>query len=132
MGILSARKGASTVKDYVEWLYALLHTGSQGHFESANYRKVPYPYEATFDTTNTGVRVDSAIFCGHNPYLVACKATNVELIDPEGDEPSLRWVTPSRLICDPESLRVADKIPGVVRQAPIHLPIQDHTIDREG
>jgi hypothetical protein len=127
IGILSARKSANTVREYVGWLYALLHTSPRGHFDSANYKKVPYPCEATFMTTNTGVPVDSRIICGDNPYIAACRAINVTLIDPDGDKPSLQWITPEILICDPQSRHIIEKKPGVMRKGPIHLPIRTTT-----
>ena len=55
VGILSARKSASTVKDYIEWLYGLLHYSPDVHFELANYNGQWKPYEAEYFTTNTGI-----------------------------------------------------------------------------
>ena len=127
IGILSSRKSANSVRKNVEWLYALLYTPPQGHFDSASYTKILHTEKVTFHATNTGVKIFTIMFCGSDPVLVACRATDVELIDSNVDGPSLRWVTPCTIIYDPRSGDIIGKKPGVVRQAPINLPIRNST-----
>jgi hypothetical protein len=69
IAVLSARKSGKTVKEYIEWLYALLNCGPSEHFSLAKYNNPTNPYEAVFTRTNTGVPVDNLMFCGHNPFL---------------------------------------------------------------
>jgi hypothetical protein len=130
IGILSARKGADTAKEYVEWLYALLHYGPTEHLGLAKYRKPFNPYEAQFITTNTGVPVCNTIMCGHNPFLVARLAKNLSLIDEDGDQPMLKWTNPDRLVCDRDTRRIIEKVPGGTYQAPIHLPLGSYSTRR--
>lgn len=121
VGILSARKSAKKIKEYVEWLYALLHCGPSTHFDCAKYYKPINPYEAEYDRTNTGVPVSSTLRCGDNPYLVARLAKDVVLTG-EGEEPVLMWTNPDRLVCDQQTRRIVEKVPGGKYQAPVHLP----------
>ncbi len=59
IGVLTARKSAATVKDYVEWLYALLHYGPDGHLAFATYTKRAIPCQAEYWTTNTGAPMNA-------------------------------------------------------------------------
>jgi hypothetical protein len=77
IGILSARKSGQTIKEYVEWLYALLHYHPGDHLALSRYNNPTVVYEANFMTTNTGVPVDSTMTCGDNPFLVARRAKNI-------------------------------------------------------
>ena len=123
IGILSARKGSDAAKEYVEWLYALLHYGPAEHMGIAKYQKPFNPYEAQFMTTNTGVPVLHTITCGHNPYLVARLAKDVSLIDADGEQPILKWTNPDMPVCDKNTRRVIDRLPGGTHEAPVHLPL---------
>jgi hypothetical protein len=123
VGVLSARKSGKTVKEYVEWLYALLNYGPIEHLDLAKYRDPTNPYEAEFTRTNTGVPVESLMFCGHNPFLVARLGKNLELIDADGSS-VLIWTNPDRLVCDERTLHVKEKVPGAICQAPVHLPLR--------
>lgn len=123
IGIVSARKGASTVREYVEWLYALLNYGPREHLDLARYNNSFKPYQAQYWTTNTRVPVQSLMVCGHNPYLEARLATNVVLVDPDGEQPILEWIEPQRIVCDRETGRVIEKVPGKLSRAPVRLPL---------
>ena len=123
IGVLSARKSASAAKEYVEWLYALIHYGPEEHLGLAKYMKPINPYEAQFMTTNTGVPVIHTFICGHNPYLVARLAKNVTLIKADSKQPMLIWTNPDMPVCDKNTQRVIDKLPGGTREAPVHLPL---------
>src|SRR5665213_232446 len=98
IGVLSGRKSGSTVKDYVEWLYALLHYSPEEQLNLVRYNRPYKPYEAEYWKTNTGVPMESRMTCGHNPWLEARLATNVRLIDPDGEHPVLEWTEPDRLV----------------------------------
>jgi hypothetical protein len=124
IAVLSARKSGKTVKEYVEWLHALLNYGLGEHLGMAKYHNPTNPYEAEFTRTNTGVPVENLMFCGHNPYLVARLAKDIQVVDPEGDEPILKWTDPDRLVCDEQTLHVKGKIPGASCQAPVHMPLR--------
>jgi hypothetical protein len=124
IGILSARKSAKTIKDYVEWLYALLNYSPTEHIDFSNYQKPSVPYKAEFWRTNTGIPMDSLMLCGHNPYLVARLAKNVALIDADGKQPVLKWTQPDRLVFDKDTRQIVEKIPGLTLQAPVHLPLR--------
>jgi hypothetical protein len=123
IAILSGRKGGRTVKEYVEWLFALLNCGPAEHFFLANRGSSANPFQATFSTTNTGASVENMMFCGHNPFLVARLARDIQMIDPSSEEPILKWTDPDRLICDKESLHIKEKIPGKRCEAPVRLPL---------
>lgn len=123
VGILSARKGSDTAREYVEWLYALLHYGPAEHIGLANYRKSANSYKAQFMTTNTGVPVLHTITCGHNPYLVARLARDVSLVDAHGERTKLKWTNPDMPVCDKATRRVSGNIPGRTYEAPVHLPL---------
>src|ERR1019366_6053138 len=121
VGIISARKSASTIKEYIEWLYALLHYEPDRHLDLAKYKKQPNPYDAQYHTTNTGIPVGTTIRCGDNPFLVARLAKNVALTDSDGEEPVLKWTEPDRLVCDEHTPGlIVEKIPGVACPAPVH------------
>jgi hypothetical protein len=124
VGILSARKSENVVKQHVEWLYALLHYGPAEHVSLAQYNSPSNPYEAQFMTTNTGVPVQNTMMCGHNPYLVARLAKNVTLIDSDSDQPRLKWANPDRIVCDTDTLRVIERVPGGTCEAPVRLPLR--------
>ena len=124
VGILSARKSPRKIKEYIEWLYALLHSSPSTHFEMAKYSSPVTPCEAEFDQTNTGIPVADTIRCGYNPYLVARLAKSVALVDADSEQPILRWTEPCRLVCDPRSPhQIVEKITGMATQARVHLPL---------
>jgi len=122
VGLLSARKSAKSVKEYVEWLYALLNYEAEGHFALARYNSPYIPYKAQYWTTNTGVPVQSLMHCGHNPFLTACLAKNISLNSGDNIATYLQWTLPDRIECDPKTLMIKQKIPGRVCQAPVSLP----------
>jgi hypothetical protein len=124
IGVLSARKTAKEIKGYIEWLYALLSYHPEDHLQFARYTKPVIPCEAERFTTNTGVPMDSGMRCGDNPYLVACYAKDLVLVEEDGDSHRLKWTMPDRLVCDPQSLLVVEKIAGVKCEAPIRLPLR--------
>jgi hypothetical protein len=104
IGILSSRKSAKNIKAHLEWFYALLHSTPSEHLNFARYINPEVPYEAEYGTTNTGIPVDYVVRCGHNPYLVACRAKkNASLIDVSGNASVLKWTNPDRLICDEQT-----------------------------
>jgi hypothetical protein len=125
VALLSARKSGRAVKEFVEWLYALLYYGPAEHFSLARYRNPATIYEAVFATTNTGVPVDSMMMCGHNPFLVARLAKKVELFDRDGEQPYLEWVNPDRLVCDERTRQVIERVPGATCRASFQLPLTD-------
>jgi hypothetical protein len=128
IGILSARKADKRVKEYVEWLYALLHCYPDQHLGFARYIDPIIPHEAEYDKTNTGVPVSSLMRCGDNPYLVARLAKNVTLVDEDRSGRILKWTNPARLVCDTKwPHHIVEKVPGAKCQAPIHLPLLIHT-----
>jgi hypothetical protein len=124
IGVLSARKSSREIKTFVEWLYALLSYYPGEHLRIAHYTKPLVLYEAQFFTTNTGVPVDSGQTCGHNPFLVACRAKNLVLVGEDGDKQVLKWTGPDQLVCDLQTLHVIERIPGKEREAPIRLPLR--------
>jgi hypothetical protein len=130
IGILSSRKSAKEIKGYLEWLYALLHSSPNAHLTLARYTHPEMPHEAEYEQTNTGIRVDSLMRCGHNPYLVACRARNVSLIDVSESASVLKWTNPDTLICDKQTPPNIEKIPGAKCEAPIHLPLPIVNCDR--
>lgn len=121
--MLSARKSADAVRQYVEWLYALLNYGASEHLALARYNRPFNPYKAKFLKTNTGVLMQSTIMCGHNRYLVTRFARDVELIGSD-DGTTLRWTEPDRYHCDPRTRDVDKVIPGEQCQAAVQLPLQ--------
>lgn len=124
VGVLSARKSGRAVKEYVEWLYALLHYVPQEHLQFAGYTKPTLIYEAEFWTTNTGVPTDRRMHCGHDPYLVARRANNISLLDPDDGAPFLKWTEPNLPICDPTSGEIVATKAGKTMRARVHLPLQ--------
>ena len=129
IGILSARKSGRSVKDYVEWLYALLSYSPQEHLSRAKYNNPLTLYEAQFGTTNLGVPVDTVMTCGHNPYLVARLGSNISLTD--GEPPLLSWKQPDRIVQDPNSLEIVEKVPGVICTAPVTLPLRHFSLNTD-
>jgi hypothetical protein len=118
IGILSARKSAKIVKEYVEWLYALLQYSAGEHLNMARYSNPTIPYKVQFDRSN-GVRVESRMTCGHNPWIEARFASNVSLIDTSLEGYYLEWTEPDKIIFDPN----LHKIPGETVRFPVHLPL---------
>jgi hypothetical protein len=129
IGILSARKSGRTVKEYVEWLHALLNYYPNDHLNLAKYNNPTTLDAAEFTRTNTGVPVENVIFCGHNPHLVARLAKDIELVDADGERPLLKWTNPNRLICDARTLQITEKVPGAVCEAPVNLPFRRRAFD---
>jgi hypothetical protein len=127
VGILSARKHADAVKEFVEWLYLLPHCGAGTHLESAKYRKPLKLHPAELWTTNTGAPMDTLMRCGDHPWLVARRASQVILDDTDDEHPTLTWTNPHRLVCDPATLQIIEKVAGGKHQAPIRLPLSGRT-----
>jgi hypothetical protein len=127
LGILSARKSAKKVKEYLEWLYALLHCPASTHFDDAKYKKTFITYGAEFDRTNTGVPVSTLIRCGDNPWLVARLAKDASLVKVDGEASVMRWTDPDRLVCD-TTPRIVEKIAGQTCQFPVRLPLNTQHI----
>jgi hypothetical protein len=125
IGILSARKSGHTIKEYVEWLYALLHYHPTDHLDFARYNNPTVVYEAQFMITNTGVPVGYAMHCGDNPFLVARRAKNISLIETCVKVMELKWTNPDIRIWDRQTPpNIVERIPGAISQAPIHLPLR--------
>jgi hypothetical protein len=124
IGILSARKSAEKIKEHVEWLYALLHYYPEEHLSLAKYNNPSNPYKAEYWTTNLGAPVRTMMMCGHNPYLVARYARNISLLGDYPDTQFLKWTEPDRLVCDPRTLHVIERVSGMVLQAPVNLPLR--------
>ena len=124
IGILSGRKSGNTIKDYVEWLYALMNYFPEEHLRLARYNNPANPYGAEYWRTNTGVQMQTKMTCGHNPWLEARLATNVRLVVPQGEDPILEWTESNRLVCDRNTLRVVEKMPGNTIRAPVNLPLR--------
>ena len=82
VAILSARMSPDTVKHHVEFLYAT-HQSLSDQIAMARYNKpLANPYPAEF-----AGRWSGAITCGHNPYLEAFSADDVNVVvAPEGRE----------------------------------------------
>jgi hypothetical protein len=127
VGIVSARKHADAVKEFVEWLYLLLHCDAGAHLESAKYRKPPKLYPAELWTTNTGAPMDTLMRCGDHPWLVARRASQVILDDTDDEHPTLTWTDPNRLVCDLATRQIIEKVAGGKFQAPIRLPLSGRT-----
>jgi hypothetical protein len=123
IGVLSARKSGRTVKDYVEWLYGLLHYSLGDQLSLVRYNRPCKPYKADYWKTNTGIPMESRMTCGHNPWLEARLATNVKMIDPDGECSVLEWTEPDRFVCDSRTGRIVEKIRGKTIQAPVCFPL---------
>jgi hypothetical protein len=119
IGILSARNSPEKIKEVVEFLYALFHYNAEEHISRARYNRPWNPYPAEYNRTNTGVRVMSLMFCGHNPYLVARLAKKLDLLPGEPSE--LQWIEPDRIEID--GARVT-RTPGVQVRAVVNLPFR--------
>jgi hypothetical protein len=107
-------------------LYALLNYAPAEHLRMAKYSRPYVPYEAQFRTTNTGVPHDVGMICGHNPYIEARLARDLRLIETDGSA-VLRWKEPDRLICNPRTLHIERKDEGAVLEAPVRLPLANHS-----
>jgi hypothetical protein len=57
IGVLSGRKSGGAIKDYVEWLYALLQYFPEEHLSLVRYNKPDRPFKAEYWKTNTGVPI---------------------------------------------------------------------------
>jgi hypothetical protein len=119
IGILSARNSSKKIKGYVELLYALFHYDAEEHMSVVRYNKPWNPYKAEYNRTNTGVRVQSTMFCGHNLYLVARLAKELSLL--QGEPPRLRWTEPDRIEITGTKIT---RIPGLKREAAVSLPFR--------
>jgi hypothetical protein len=124
IGIISARKSDKDIKKYVEWLYMLLHCYPRQHLDSAKYTKPSIDYKAKYLTTNTGTAVNTTMFCGDNPWLVARLANDLICLDIDGEEPVLTWTNPGRIVSDAQDPRKIERMPGIPCKAPIHLPLR--------
>ena len=125
LAILSSRRTGRHVKERLEWLYMLLHGHPQEHFAAARYNN-PQPFcEARYGQTNTGVPLSDTLYCGHNPFLIACLATNVRLVEREGEASVLEWTNPRIIRCDPvDRIKILEILPGVACSAPVHQPLR--------
>lgn len=126
VGVLSAKLGSQKIKERVEWLYALFHSGIEMHLEAAKYQKPDTPCEAKYMTNNSGVPVDSVVRCGGGgrQYIVARRAKDVRIINPDAKTLVLEWTEPDRPILDKATLSIVKEIQGSARQAPVHLPLR--------
>jgi phosphohistidine phosphatase SixA len=122
IGIVSSRKSAEKIKEMVEWLYALLNYSPDEHFSMQRYLKPINPYPASYWRTNAGCEVQSMMTCGHNPWLVARLARDVEL-SKQDDKSTLRWLEPDRIECDEVAGNIISRVPGRQMEAPIRLPL---------
>jgi hypothetical protein len=105
--------------------FALLHYHPGDHLDLAKYNNPAVLYEAESGPTNTGVRVDYVIRCGDNPYLVACLAKNISLIETCEKVSVLKWTHQDIRIWDRQTPpNLIERIPGATSQAPIHLPLR--------
>jgi len=66
IGILSSRNSDKRIKEYLEWLYALLHYSPREHFGCARYNNPHIPYRTQENWSWRG-GVLSMMVCGHNP-----------------------------------------------------------------
>jgi len=117
VGLLSARKSAEAVKDYVEWLYVTLECSTEDLMGFVKYSKPYKPYEAQYFTTNTGVSHKVGMYCGHNPFLIARLADNVNL----KKNGWLEWGNPEKFVVDSKTLDIKEKLPGSNSTAPVCL-----------
>lgn len=131
LSIFSARKTPNTIKEYLEWLFALLHCHPDTHVAAAKYTKPEVPCKAEFDITNIGVPRQSIIRCGYNPYLTAVMAKNVSLVEREGQPSYLRWTMPDRISWDRDTLDRKETLPGVTLTAPMNVPLTRNRKDDE-
>ena len=120
VGILPRRKSAAFVKEYVEMLRALLYSSPRTHLNVAYEGGAAF--EAEYQQTNTGARVQNLIHCGDRRYLVARLASDVEL-DDENGPPVLKWRNPDMPICDESTGMPIGKREGLREQAPVRLPL---------
>lgn len=83
VAVLSARISAERVREYAELLYKLHVFSLQQHIDQAQYNRPQHnPYSAEFAG---GWRGD--IVCGHNPQLMAFRATDINVeSDGKGNE----------------------------------------------
>jgi len=123
ISVFSARKAPARIKEYLEWLYALLHCYPDTHLAAAKYTKPKTPCEAEFDRTNINVPRAEVIRCGHNPLLVAVLAKDISLIDDDdGLPPRLKWTMPDRIIWNHQTLERKETMAGVTIIAPMNVP----------
>jgi len=116
IGILSKRKSAH-IKEYVEWFCALLHYDPGEHLAFSRYNNPTFPYKAQVWPVNPYM-----VWCGD---IIACLGRNISLIESCGKESVLKWQMPDRRIFDQQTPpSIVEKIPGAIREAPIHLPLR--------
>jgi hypothetical protein len=72
--VVSARKSAADVRDYVQRLYNLNCLSMQERMQEETFKKADRRIPATVTQTSTGSDV---IHCGHNPWLEARKVRNL-------------------------------------------------------
>jgi hypothetical protein len=115
IGILSKRKSAH-IEEYVEWLCALLHYAPGEHLAFSRYNNPTVPYKAQIWPLNPYM-----VSCEN---IIACLGRNISLIESCGKESVLKWQIPDRRIFDQQSPpNIVEKIPGAIREAPIHLQV---------
>jgi hypothetical protein len=99
IGILSSRKSARRIKEYVEWLCALLHYNPDEHLAFSRYNNPTVPYKAQVDAKQDMVWCD---------VMIAVLGRKISLIKSCGSEPFLQWTSRTGVICE----------------APVRLPLR--------
>lgn len=90
VSILDGRKSPEFIRDYVhEYYIASEYSLTEKLRFSSQPKKALNPYPAEFD------RIDGALFlgritCGHNPFLLARKVTNLRIFS-SGDHIAVQW-----------------------------------------
>ena len=116
IGILSKRKSAH-IKEYLEWLCALLHYDPSEHLAFSRYNNPVRPYKAQFGTVDHHM-----VWCGD---MIARLGRNISLIESCGEKSVLKWQNPDRRNFDQQTPpNIVEKILGAICEAPIHLPLR--------
>ena len=98
VSILDPSLGLETVRKHVERLYADNCYSLGERLDAARSgpnKHIPYPAQPVYKKISIGGKpaplCTGAITCGHNPYLLARKVTDLEVLcDKDGNE-SLHW-----------------------------------------
>jgi hypothetical protein len=97
IGIVSARKSAQRIKEYLEWLYALLHYNPCEHLAFSRYNNPTVFYKAQVGR--------DMVWCDD---MIAELGRKISLIESCGNQPFLQWTIRN----------------DVIRKAPVHLPLR--------
>jgi len=90
--IVSARCSPETVRQYVQFYYSSTIYSPDEQMRHSRYNKPEEPpYIAEYERLS-GVRYQGRITCGHNPYLEAFIADNIQ---PSDNEFGITWETTS-------------------------------------